>query len=437
MSFTLNKFPNDPPPPYLGRGEGIFLYTENGDKYLDFTAGWTSYAVLGYSHPAVLAAMKKQMESFCHADYNIWRNHTIDELAELVLSRAPKGLDRVYFSGNSGSEAMEAAMKLSYQCHYDAGNRDKTWFISRDQSFHGATLHGISVSELPILEFYEQILPAQRTRIPQHHSLYFKRDDESEEEYAARSAKQLEDKILELGPEKVCAFIGETMLGSLVGDVPPAPSYWRRVKEVCERYDVHLILDEVYCGLGRSGRVFCCDWDDVRPDFVCVGKNFGAGYAPLSAVITNQQVEEIIGRGQGRIQHGHTHQGHSLGAAAALAVQKVVQTDEMLGHILQTGQYMRDTLGDELSSHPFFRDIRGRGFLFSFEYDCHRKPKFSLTLQNRMKEEHGILINAKWHRTSFTPPYIVDSEQVDLVLDRYIDVFRSTAQSWAEEEEKN
>ena len=221
------------------------------------------------------------------------------------------------------------------------------------------------------------------------------------------------------------------MLGSLVGDVPAAPGYWKYVREVCDKYNVHLILDEVYCGMGRSGRIYCCDWDGVRPDFVCVGKNLAGGYAPLSAIVTNSRVEEVIANGSGRIQLGHTYQGYSLGVAAAMAVQKIVHSTEMLAHINETGQYMRDTLVAELGRHPFFCEVRGRGLIFSLEYDCPNKHQFGLTLQRIMEEKHSILINAKWHRVSFVPPYIITRTQVDYVIERFIATFNRVASDWS------
>jgi adenosylmethionine-8-amino-7-oxononanoate aminotransferase len=321
-------------------------------------------------------------------------------------------------------------MKLSYHVHHDSGKPGKTHYIARLQSFHGATLHGISVSELPILAFYEPLLPKGCAKIAQHNPSLGRRVGETMEEYAQRSAQDLEDKILEIGPGNVAAFIGETMLGSLVGDVPPAPGYWKSIRAVCDRYDVHLILDEIYCGLGRSGRAYCFDWDGITPDFVCVGKNLAAGYAPLSAVVTRHQVEEIIAKGQGRIQHGHTHQGYSLGVAAALAVQKIVQTDEMLAHVHARGRQIVETLTGKLGDHPFFKEVRGRGLLQSLEYDCPDKNAFGLLLAKRMLEEHNIFINAKWHRVSFTPGYIITEAQLAEVLETFVTVFKDTAKSW-------
>jgi adenosylmethionine-8-amino-7-oxononanoate aminotransferase len=427
VSSILKKFPNDPPRPNVVKGDGIFIHLENGKKLLDTTAGWTSYAVLGYSHPEVLEAMKVQMTKFCHMDYNIWNNPQIEELADLMLSRAPHGLDKVYFGGTSGSDAIEAAMKLSYHVHHDSGKPEKTGYISRAQSFDGATLHAMSVSDLPILDLYRPLLPTNFGKIPEHNPIRHKKPDESLDEYARRGAKDLEDKILEMGPDRVAAFVGETILGSLVGDVPAAPNYWKYIREVCDRYDVHIILDEVYCGMGRSGRIYAYDWDDFRPDFVCIGKNFAAGYAPMSAVVTNGTVEDIIAKGSGRIQLGHTYQGFSLGVAAALAVQKIVHTDDMLAQINKIGAFMRETLVSELGSHPFFREVRGRGLIFALEYDCPNVHPFSLELQRVMEEEHDILINSKWHRASFVPAYIMDNDQTELVLDRFIDTFRTVA----------
>ncbi len=426
----LKKFPNDPPRPYVDKGEGIYILLEDGRKLLDATSGWTSYATLGYSNKTVLEAMQRQMNRFSHMDYNIWGNRVLEELAELLLSRAPDGLTKVYFSGNSGSEAIEAAMKLSFHAHHDSGKPTKTTYIFREQSFSGATLQSLSVSDLPILNFYDPIKPTNYAMIPEHNALYFKHDYESMDDYARRGARDLENKILELGPENVCAFVGETMMGSLRGEVPPAPKYWQYIRDVCDRYDVHIILDEIYCGTGRSGKIYCCDFDDFRPDFVCFGKNCAGGYAPMSAVVTNSDVENTIAQGTGRIQLGHTFQGYSLGAAAMLAVQKIVHTDEMLNHIYDTGKYIRDTLQNELGDHDFFRETRGRGLNSAIEYDCKDKHQFSLKLHQIMQEEHSILINAKWHRTTFTPPFIITREETDLVLDRYIGTFNKVSADW-------
>ncbi len=422
MSYSkvFRVFPNDPVPPFVDRADGIYVYTKDGRKILDATGGGTSYAILGSCHPEVNGAIEHQIKRFGHLDYKIWADENTGELADILLSRAEHGLDRVYFAGNSGGEACEAAMKMSYQVHYDLGRKEKRWFISREQSYHGSSSDALALGERPNLEFYRPMLSPYRTQIPMHHPLYLKRSNETLDDYAQRSAKQLEDKILEVGPEKVCGFVGETIMGGLVGDVPPAPNYWKYIRSVCNKYDVHLILDEVYCGTGASGKIYCCDYDQVTPDFIFLGKTLAAGYGALSAVVTSSKIEEVIRRGQGRLQHTTTHQAHSLSVAAALAVQKIIHNDEFLSHVNTLGNYMRQVLTDELSALPIYRDVRGRGLRFSFEYQTEKPNEFGMQLAERLLRKYNILINAKWHRVCFTPALIMTSEEADQVLEACI-----------------
>ena len=423
-SKVFRVFPNDPVPSFVERAEGPYVYTKDGKKILDTSAGGTSYSILGWSHPAVEAAVTKQVGRFGHMDYKIWSDENVEELADLLLSRAEHGLDRVYFAGNSGAEACEAAMKMSYQVHYDLGKHEKRWFISREQSYHGSTADALVLGERPNLEFFRPMLSPYRVRIPMHHPLYLQHADESIDDYAKRSAKQLENQILAIGAEKVCAFVGETIMGGLVGDVPPAPNYWKYIREVCDKYDVHLILDEVYCGTGTSGKIYCCDWDQVKPDFIFMGKTLAAGYGALSAVITSSKIEDVIKNGQGRLQHTTTHQAHSISVAAALAVQKIIHNDDFLNNVEKTGNYMRTTLTSELKDHENFRDVRGRGMRFSLEYKTNDNVQFSTRIGDILLEKHNILINAKWHRICFTPSLLLTQEEVDRILETTVAEFR-------------
>jgi adenosylmethionine-8-amino-7-oxononanoate aminotransferase len=321
-------------------------------------------------------------------------------------------------------------MKLSFQTHVEKGERRKHWVISRDQSYHGATLQAMSMSERDILEFYNPMFPEKRARVPQHNPSAMRREGENMDDYARRGSRDLEDKILELGAENVCCFLAETQLGSLIGDVPPAPGYWKYIREVCDKYNVHLILDEVYCGLGRSGKIYNCSWDDITPDFVCLGKTLAAGYAPLSAVVMKSEFLNAIAKGQGRVQHGHTHQGHAVGTAAALAVQKIVHRQETLNNVLEMSKRMTTRLEAGLKSHPFFYDIRGRGLAFSMEYRCQNQHGFGTAMQVALEHEHNIILTSKWHRVAFTPAYTVSAEQADVIVDAVIDVFTRTADHW-------
>jgi len=416
MSNVFRVFPKETTPEFVNKADGLYIYTKSGKKILDTTAGGTSYSILGWNHEKVNSALQDQIKKFGHIDYKLWSDENVEELASLLLSKAEHGLNRVYFSGNSGSEACEAAMKMSYQVNYDKGMHQKKWFISRDQSYHGATADSLSLGERPNLEFYRPTLSPFRARIPMHHPLYLKEKGETLDEYAIRSAKHLEEKILEIGPENVSGFVAETIMGGLVGDVPPAPNYWKYIRKICDKYDVHLILDEVYCGTGTSGKIYCCDWDSITPDFIFIGKTLAAGYGALSAVITSSKIEDYIKNGQGRLQHTTTHQAHSLSTAAALAVQKVIHDDQFLQHVLSMGDYMRKTLNDELKLHPFYRDIRGRGLRFSFEYQCENQHEFGQKLERKMLDKHNILINAKWHRICFTPGLTITKDEADRVM---------------------
>ena len=423
-SKVFRVFPNDPIPPFVKYADGPYVYTVDGKKILDTSAGGTSYSILGWRHPLVEEAINKQVKLFGHIDYKLWSDENVEELANLLLTKAEHGLDRVYFAGNSGAEACEAAMKMSYQVHYDLGKKEKKWFISREQSYHGSTADALVLGERPNLEFFRPMLSPYRVRIPMHHPLYLQRPYETLDDYAKRSAKELEDQILLIGSEKVCGFVGETIMGGLVGDVPPAPNYWKYIREVCNKYDVHLILDEVYCGTGTTGKIYCCDWDQVKPDFIFKGKTLAAGYGALSAVITSSKIEDIIKNGQGRLQHTTTHQAHSISVAAALAVQKIIHNDDFLNNVETTGNYMRTTLTSELKDHENFRDVRGRGMRFSLEYKTNDNVQFSKRIGDTLLEKHNILINAKWHRICFTPSLLLTQEEVDRILETTVAEFR-------------
>ena len=430
MSTVFHKFPRELNSNYVTHAQGVYISTKQGKRILDTTAGGGGESVLGYSNEAVIDAINAQMRLFSHMNYNVWQNEHSDKLADLLISSAPAELSKVYFSGNSGSEAVEAALKLSYQAHYDSGSRNKNIFISRKQSTHGQTLHGIALSDRDILDFYDPIVPHGCIKIPQHHPLDDRESNETLDEYAQRSANELRDTIIKVGPEKVASFVGETVMGALQGDVPPAPNYWKYVRDVCDEFNVHLILDECYCGLGRSGKIYCCEWDDVSPDFICLAKTLAAGYVPLSAVVTTDKIYNTIANGQGRIQHGHTHQGHSLGVAAALAAQKIIHSEIQLDHITTLGEYMRNRLKQRLCGHPFFKNIRGRGLMFSLEYQCRDRPQFGAAISRRMLEEHDILIDAKWHRIAFTPAYIFTKADADHVIDSVLHCFEDLSHHW-------
>ncbi len=429
MSKLLRVFPNKKIPDKIVKANGCYLFTKR-KKYLDLTGGSTSYAILGWSNPKVNSSIKKQIKKFNHIDYKVWTDPNLEQLSNILCKNKKNKLDKVYFSGNSGAEACEAAMRMSYQTHYDSGKPKKRWFISRTQSYHGSTADALSLGERPNLEFYRKGLSQKRARIQMHHPKYLMQKGESLEEYSRRSSSLLEKKILKIGPENVAGFVGETIMGGLIGDVPPAPNYWKYIRKICDKYDVHLLLDEIYCGTGTSGKMYCCDYDDITPDFLFIGKTLAAGYGALSAVFTTKKISNIIKNVQGRLQHTTTYQGHSLSAAAALSVQKIVNDKKFLDQVNFIGNHMRNILISELNNHDFFFDVRGRGLRFSFEYKCKNRDTFSEKLGEILKKKHALLISSKFHRACFTPPLILTKKQAETSLDIYIKEFKKLASNW-------
>jgi adenosylmethionine-8-amino-7-oxononanoate aminotransferase len=434
MNKLLRTFPLEPLPPTVVRGEGVYLFMKNGDRYLDTTGGGTGHITVGWSHPKVISDMMVQLKKITHIDYKFFGDENRETLADLMLSKGKHGLDRFYFAGSSGGEACEGAMKLCYQYFYDQGKPQKNWFISRLQSYHGSSTDALAVGDRPNLNFYAPLFPINRAKVSDHNPVLHRKPRETEDEYARRSARELEDKIIEIGPDKVCAFIGETIMGGLVGDVPPAPNYWKYIREVCSKYDVFLILDEVWCGTGTSGKTFCCDWDNVRPDLIFFGKTFASGYGAVSAIVLDSKIEKVIAAGQGRVQHSTTHQGHSLSVAAALSVQSIIHESGFLEDVNKKGEFLRAALIRELGSHPFFFNVRGRGLRNSFEYRCPRQHEFSLALTQRMYDDHQIMISGKWHRVCFSPAITITTKELEFVLDRFVSTFKSLASSWSDNE---
>ncbi|MFM8971003.1 MAG: aspartate aminotransferase family protein [Actinomycetota bacterium] len=418
----LRRFPTDPLAPAVQKIRGSYVYLEDGTRLLDLTSGYSACVALGGNRKEVQRAMIRQLKRFPYVSALSWSNPNAEELAELLTRNAPAGLDRVMLPGCSGSEAIEAAMRMSYQLRAERGQHDKCHFISRFNAYHGITSLALSISSTDVYEFLRPLQPQISHLIAQHNYYEKSFPGESEAEYAARSAGELEAEIIRVGPERITAFVAETMLGQLQGNVPPSVDYWKRIREICNRYDIHLILDEVYCGLGRSGKVYCCSWDDIAPDFVATGKQLAAGYAPISAVITKSEFEEEIKRGKKRIFFASTYEAHPVAVAAAVAVQKIAQSEDLLSHVRRTGEAMRLKLSTALGQHPFFRSVRGRGMLSTIEYDCENRDGFNLELEAAMRAR-GYLMQARYHRANFNPPSTTSERDLLGAIEAFIEVF--------------
>lgn len=442
LENILRKFPNIAPPPEIIKTYGSYFHTKSR-KILDTTAGWTSYATLGFNNKELINALNKQLKKFSHIDYNIWTNPEVQKLSKEICTFSNKKLGKVYFSGCSGSEAIEAALKLSLQVHLNNGFKKKKVIISRIQSFHGATMQAISSSDIPLLDIFQIYSNNLHHKIHQHNP-YFdckainekkcvckrnpsvcmgKLKNESNANYLNRSIKYFENKIKEIGSENIASFIGEPQLGSLVGDVPAIKGYWKKIEQICKKNNIHLILDEVYCGIGRSGEFFNFKNDEIEPDFVCCGKNTTSGIAPLSFVVAKSKHQKALSKDLGRIRIGHTFQGFSLGIAVCRQLIKIIKRDKLLNKIKSKGNYMRNILETELKNNSKFKNIRGRGLMFSLEHITNDNVKFSQYLYKSMLDKN-ILINSKWHRTSFTPSFLIKKKEIDRTLGYFINFFK-------------
>lgn len=411
-------------------GKGIYIFSRR-KRFTDLTSGMTGHAILGWSNKKIIKAIHDQAKKIGHVDYKNYIDPNRDKLARIMLLNKINKLNRVFFVGSSGSEACEAAVKMSYQYFYDQGKKNKNIFISRKQSYHGSTSQSLSLGDRPNLSFFKNISNKNIYKVSEHNIYRHKKDSESIEEYTQRSVKEIENKILKIGPERVCAFVGETITGGLTGDVPPSKNYWKLVRKICDKYNIHLILDEVWCGTGTSGKNFCCDWDEITPDFIFLSKTLAAGYGALSAVVTHSGISDVIkNKGQGQIQYSNTHQGHSISVAAALAVQNIINQKTFLRKVESKGEYLRKYLHDSLEKNDFYLNVRGRGLRNSLEYKCSNNNLFGTHLKLKLFDQHKIIVDAKWHRICFPLALNISKAQLDENLDKVVKTFNYLKNNW-------
>lgn len=351
--------------PYAVKGDGIAIVDRDGKRYIDASGG-AAVSCLGHSHPAVIQAIKRQLDEIAYAHTSFFTSQATEDLADFLAERAPGDLNHVYFL-SGGSEAVEASLKLARQYFVETGQPERRIFIARRQSYHGNTLGALAIGGnewrrqpfLPLLAQAHHVSPCYPYRD--------QRADESAEQYADRLAQELDETIRELGPQNVAAFVAETVVGATAGALAPVGDYLRKIRAVCDRHGVLLILDEVMSGMGRTGHLFACEEDGVTPDILAIAKGLGAGYQPIGAMIASDRIYQAILDGSGFFQHGHTYMGHATACAGALAVQRAIEQDDLLANVRARGEQLRAELHAALDSHPNVGDIRGRGLFVGIE----------------------------------------------------------------------
>ncbi|HEY0838464.1 MAG TPA: aspartate aminotransferase family protein [Azospirillum sp.] len=372
MSHVFHRHTRASYPVAVG-GRGLHLFDANGRRYLDASGG-AAVSCLGHGHPRVIEAIKRQAEQLAYAHTSFFTSQPAEELADTLAASGPEGLDRVYFV-SGGSEAVEAALKMARQYHLESGQPQRHHVIARWQSYHGNTLGALAAGgNLWRRKPFEPLL-VDMPHVSACYAYRGRRDDESEEAYGLRVADELEAEILRLGPDTVAAFIAETVVGATLGAVPPVPGYFKRVREICDRHGVLLILDEVMCGMGRTGTLYACEQEGITPDLVTIAKGLGGGYQPIGALMVHRRIFEAIRDGSGFFQHGHTYLGHPIACAAALEVQRVIAEDDLLANVRRQGAALSDALTARFGNHPHVGDIRGRGLFQAIELVADRTTK--------------------------------------------------------------
>lgn len=418
-------------PPVAVAGKGMLLTDADGRSYIDASGG-AAVSCLGHGHPDVLAAMHRQVDKLAYAHTSFFTTQVAEELANKLIAGAPEGMSHVYFV-SGGSEAMEAAMKMARQYFVETGQPQRRHFIARRQSYHGNTLGALAIggNQWRREPFAPILIPS--THISPCYPYREQRDTETAEQYGQRLAAELDENIQRLGADQVIAFVAETIGGATAGVLTPVPGYFKAVREVCDRHGVLLILDEVMCGMGRSGTLHACEQEGVIPDLMAIAKGLGGGYQPIGAVLAQRRLVQAISSGSGFFQHGHTYLGHAVACAAALAVQQVIERDGLLAQVRQRGNQLETMLHAAFDDHAHVGDIRGRGLFWGVELVQDRATKQAFNpekrLHARIKKEafaRGLMVYPMggtvdgWYgdHVLLAPPFIASQADLAVIVER-------------------
>ncbi|ADZ92715.1 aspartate aminotransferase family protein [Marinomonas mediterranea] len=430
MTFLLHRSTENTPPVAV-KGEGIYLYDSKGKQYID-ACGGAAVSCLGHGHPEVLEALHRQLDKVAYAHTGFFTSEAAEELAETLIDDAPQGLSHVYLV-SGGSEAVEAALKMARQYFIERSEPQRRHIITRRQSYHGNTLGALSAggNEWRRAQFAPLLI--QTHHISPCYAYRFQNSTESAEEYAYRAAQELETKILELGRDQVMAFIAEPVVGATSGAVAAEKGYFKRIREICDQYGVLLILDEVMCGMGRTGTLYACEQDGVVPDLLTIAKGLGGGYQPIGAVLLSKELYDAFANGSGFFQHGHTYMAHPMAAAAAVAVQNVLKRDQLVPYVASMESYFKRKIHESFANSSYVGDIRGRGFFLGIELveDKVTKQTFdpSLNLHTRIKQEalkNGLMVypmggtvdGKRGHHVLLAPPFTLKQSDINEVVER-------------------
>ncbi|KAL5604235.1 hypothetical protein BROUX41_002215 [Berkeleyomyces rouxiae] len=412
----------------------LFPAAPDSRPILDFCGG-AAVTVLGHSNAEVMGAIAEQLQRVSYVHTAAYTTASAEDLAHAVLAQdASQSLGRVYFAG-SGSEAADAALKLARQFWVEKGQMTRTRFVARRQSYHGNTWGAMAVSMNKVRRApYEDVLMPNVSFVSPAYSYQYMRETgcTTEEEYSQFLADELDAELLRLGPENVICFIAETMVGATSGCVTAPQGYWPKIRDVCTKHDVLLVLDEVMCGAGRTGSFFAFEQEDIVPDIVTIGKGLGAGYIPISAVLPSKQIIETLRNGTAVFNHGHTFQAHPLACASALKVQEIIRRDSLLDRCAQMGEILGHQVRDAMAGCKYVGDVRGRGLFWAVEFVQNkdtRRPfpdhvNFGPRVQAAALEKGGVAVypghgtrdGVVGDHVLLAPAFIITPEEIETAI---------------------
>ncbi|WP_417273983.1 aspartate aminotransferase family protein [Celeribacter halophilus] len=427
------------PRPFLDHGEGIYLFDESGKRYIDGSSG-AMVSNIGHSNPRVLAKMKAQMDKATFGYRLHFRTRPSEELAAKTVAMTPEGLDRVFFV-SGGSEAVESATKLARQYALTQGQASRYKVISRFPSYHGCTLGALALTGYaPLRDPFAPMIQAMPSVAAP--ATYLDRDNLSEDERGLKYAELLRDRIIEEGPDTVLAFLMEPVGGASTGALVAPDSYYGRVREICDEFGVLLIYDEVMTGAGRTGKFLAAEHWGITPDIVALSKGFGAGYAPLGAIIAGAHLVDPV-LDAGGFLHGFTYAGNPMACSAGLAVLEEIEDQGLIDNAARMGEVLMAQLQTLMDRYPFIGDVRGKGLLTAFEFVADRDtmaplpPKMdAYTRLVELAYERGLIIYSRRTRGGtagdhflLAPPLIITEAQII----EMIAILRDALDAFAEE----
>ncbi len=417
--------------PIAVSGKGVYLTDASGKQYLDASGG-AAVSCLGHGDPEIIDAVKAQLDAVEFAHTGFFTNEPAESLADLLIENAPPGIDRVYLV-SGGSEAVEAAIKLARQYFIEIGQPSKHKVIARLQSYHGNTLGALATGGNMWRREPFSPLMIDTTHISPCYQYRSQLEGESEFDYGQRVANELEAEINRLGADQVMAFVAEPVVGATLGAVAAVPGYFKRIREICDEHNVLLILDEVMCGMGRTGSLFACEQEDIAPDILTIAKGLGAGYQPIGAMLCSGEIYRAIEDGSGFFQHGHTYLGHPVACAAANAVVNAIINRDLIEQVNTRGEQLMQALHDRFGEHPNIGDIRGRGLFQGLEFVSDRDNKIAFDsslgvnkLFKRQAFQNGLIcypmggtIDGKQgDHVLLAPPFIIEDNHISELIDK-------------------